>query len=135
MFDNIDFEKWLDLNAQTAMEKVTSGKGLDTQDIILLTLKAQTNHIAHLDQDLRGEMKALRIDMDKRFEQVNKRFEQVDKRFEQIQANMDRRFESMNEKMDRRFESMNQKMDSFMKWSLGTLFAFSGLIIGVIKYL
>jgi DNA anti-recombination protein RmuC len=121
MFDNIDFEKWLDLNAQTAMEKVTSGKGLDTQDIILLTLKAQTNHIAHLDQDLRGEMKALRIDMDKRFEQ--------------IQANMDRRFESMNEKMDRRFESMNQKMDSFMKWSLGTLFAFSGLIIGVIKYL
>jgi hypothetical protein len=99
MFDNIDFEKWLDLNAQTAMEKVTSGKGLDTQDIILLTLKAQTNHIAHLDQDLKGEMKALRVDMDKRF------------------------------------EAMNQKMDSFMKWSLGTLFAFSGLIIGVIKYL
>jgi hypothetical protein len=52
--------------------------------------------------------------MDKRFEQVNKRFEQVDRRC---------------------FESMNQKMDSFMKWSLGTLFAFSGLIIGVIKYL
>ena len=117
MFDNIDFEKWLDLNAQTAMEKVTSGKGLDTQDIILLTLKAQTNHIAHLDQDLKGEMKALRVDMDKRFEQV------------------DKRFEAMNEKMDRRFEAMNQKMDSFMKWSLGTLFAFSGLIIGVIKYL
>jgi hypothetical protein len=37
--------------------------------------------------------------------------------------------------MDKRFEAMNQKMDSFMKWSLGTLFAFSGLIIGVIKYL
>ena len=128
MFDNIDFEKWLDLNAQTAMEKVTSGKGLDTQDIILLTLKAQTNHIAHLDQDLKGEMKALRVDMDKRFEQV-------DKRFEAMNEKMDRRFESINEKMDRRFEAMNQKMDSFMKWSLGTLFAFSGLIIGVIKYL
>ena len=131
MFDNKQFENWLDLHAQKAMEKVTSSKPLDTQDIIFLTLKAQTNHIAHLDQDLRGEMKALREDMDKRFQQVDKRFEQVDKHFEQV----DKRFERMQANMDKRFEAISDKMDNFMKWSFGTLLAFSGIIIGVIKYL
>ena len=156
MFDNKQFENWLDLHAQKAMEKVTSSKPLETQDIIFLTLKAQTNHIAHLDQDLRGEMKALREDMDKRFQQVDKRFEQVDKRFEQVnkrfeqvdrrfermQANMDKRFEQVDKRfermqanMDKRFEAISDKMDNFMKWSFGTLLAFSGIIIGVIKYL
>jgi len=37
------------------------------------------------------EIKQLRVDVDKRFEQVDKRFEQVDKRFEQV----DKRFETV----------------------------------------
>ena len=42
--------------------------------MIVLVLKAQANHFMHLDSDLRGEMKALRKDMDRRFEAVDKRF-------------------------------------------------------------
>jgi tetrahydromethanopterin S-methyltransferase subunit G len=44
------------------------------------------------------EIKVLRADMNKRFEQVDKRFEQVDKRFEQV----NKRFEQV----DKRFEFM-----------------------------
>jgi hypothetical protein len=32
----------------------------------------------------RGQIKALRQEMDRRFEQVDRRFEQVDRRFEQV---------------------------------------------------
>jgi hypothetical protein len=51
MFDNREFEKWLDLNVQPAMEKLTSGKALDTQDILFLALKAKTDQIAKFRQD------------------------------------------------------------------------------------
>ncbi len=42
---------------------------------MILMLKAQTNHFAHLDVDLRSEMRALREDMDKRFDQITSRMD------------------------------------------------------------
>jgi len=80
MFDDRFFDDWLDTQAQKVMEQVASGQSISPDQMMILMLKAQTNHFAHLDVDLRGEMKALREDMDRRFEQVEKRFEQVDKR-------------------------------------------------------
>ena len=105
MFNNADFEKWLDDNASKAMEKITSGQVLKSEETIILVLKGQANHIAHLDQDLKGEMLTLRKDM-------NKRFEQVDKRFEQLTG----------------------RIDSFMKWSLTTMITCSAVIIAVLKF-
>ncbi len=119
MFDNAVFEKWLDDNAAKAMEKIISGQALKSEETIILVLKGQANHIAHLDEDLKGEMQTLRKDMDKRFEQVDKRFEQVDKRFEQV---------------DKRFEQLTGRIDNFMKWSLTTMITCSAVIIAVLKF-
>lgn len=99
--------------------------------MILLVLKAQTNHFEHLDKDLRTEMSALnkelreemillRQDMDKRFEQVDRRFEQVDRRFEQV---------------DKRFEVLTSRIDHFMIWSFATTLTVGGLVIAAIKFL
>lgn len=118
MFDEQSFTNWLNQEAEKAMQRVTSGESLKTEEIIILTLKAQTNHIAHLEQDLRGDILALRQDMDKRFEQVNKRFEQVDKRLEQ---------------MEKRFEIFSGRMDSFMRWSFSTTVMVGGLVVAAIK--
>ncbi len=71
--------------------------------MMILMLKAQTNHFAHLDIDLRSEMKALRDDMDKRFEQVNKRFDQL-----------------------------TSRMDHFMVWSFATTLTVGGIVIAAI---
>lgn len=49
------------------------------------------------------QIRILREDMNKRFEQVDKRFEQVDKRFEQV----DKRFEQV----DRRFEQVDKRLE------------------------
>jgi hypothetical protein len=91
--------------------------------MMILMLKAQTNHFAHLDVDLRNEMKMLREDMDKRFEQMytetTKRFEQVDKRFEQV---------------DKRFEQLTSRIDHFMIWSFATTISVGGIIIAAIKF-
>ena len=156
MFDDKFFDDWLDGQAQKVMEKVASGEGIAPEQMMILMLKAQTNHFAHLDVDLRsdmqnldsrlssemqkmnerlsGEMRELREDMDKRFEQVDKRFEQVDKRFEQV----DKRFEQVDkrfEQVDKRFEQLTSKIDHFMIWSFATTISVGGIIIAAIKFL
>ena len=99
MFDDKFFEQWLDNQAQKVMDMVANGQSISPEQMMVLVLKAQTNHFAHLDIELREdiqaldkrlsgemqsmnerfgkEMQALRKDMDKRFEQVDKCFEQV----------------------------------------------------------
>ncbi len=117
MFDDKFFDDWLDSQAQKVMEKVANGEGIAPEQMMILMLKAQTNHFAHLDVDLRNEMVLLREDMDKRFEQMQaettKRFEQIDKRFEQLTA----------------------RIDHFMIWSFATTISVGGMIVAAIKFL
>ncbi len=135
MFDDKFFDNWLDTQAQKVMEQVASGQSISSDQMMILMLKAQTNHFAHLDIDLRSEMHALREDMDKRFEQMQvetvKRFEQVDKRFEQMQVEAVKRFEQV----DKRFDQLTSRMDHFMIWSFATTLTVGGIVIAAIKFL
>jgi len=117
MFDDKFFDDWLDSQAQKVMEKVANGEGIAPEQMMILMLKAQTNHFAHLDVDLRNEMILLREDMDKRFEQVDKRFEQI------------------QQETARRFDQLTTRIDHFMIWSFATTVSVGGLIVAVIKFL
>jgi hypothetical protein len=117
MFDDKFFDDWLDSQAQKVMEQVASGQGISSDQMMILMLKAQTNHFAHLDIDLRSEMRALREDMDKRFEQVDKRFEQM-----QVET-------------AKRFDQLTSRMDHFMIWSFATTLTVGGIVIAAIKFL
>jgi len=68
--------------------------------LILLVLM-QSFLFADNSAQILNEIKQLRIDM-------NKRFEQVDKRFELMQNNMDKRFEQV----DKRFEQVDKRFDT-----------------------
>ena len=127
MFDDKFFDEWLDNQAQKVMDQVADGQSISSDQMMILMLKAQTNHFAHLDINLRSEMKALRDDMDKRFEQVDKRFMQVDKRFEDV----NKRFEQV----DKRFDQLTSRMDHFMVWSFATTLTVGGIVIAAIKFL
>ena len=123
MSENDVFDTWLENKSREIILKLDKEK-LSSEEMIILMLKAQTNHFAHLDQDLRTDMQAmnerlsnemleLRKDMDKRFEQVDKRFEQVDKRFEVLTTRIDR----------------------FMIWSFTTSLAIGASVVAAIRYL
>ncbi len=58
MFDDKFFDEWLDAQAQKVMEQVAGGQSISSDQMMILMLKAQTNHFAHLDVDLRSEMRA-----------------------------------------------------------------------------
>ena len=125
--ENKILEAWLDDQTQIVMKKVTSGEGLESTDMMVLVLKIQTNHVAHMEQDLRQEMVDLRQEMNRRLDQVDKRLEQVDKNFEQV----DKRFEQVDKNMN----AMIGRIDSFMKWSFGTTIAVGALVVAVLQYL
>lgn len=73
MFDDKFFNDWLDGQAQKVMEKVAGGEAIAPEQMMILMLKAQTNHFAHLDIDLRNDMQNL----DKRFEQLTARMDRL----------------------------------------------------------
>ena len=118
MFDDNMFEEWLNRKAVEVFDKVGREEGINSEEMMILVLKAQANHFMHLDTDLRTEMKTLREDMNKRFEAVNKRFEAVDKRFEAV----DKRFEAF----DRRFNSM--------QWLIGLGIAFLTVLMSLYRF-
>ena len=118
MFDDNMFEEWLNRKAVEVFDKVGREERINSEEMMILVLKAQANHFMHLDTDLRTEMKNLREDMNKRFEAMDRRFEAVDKRFEAV----DRRFEAF----DRRFNSM--------QWLIGLGIAFLTVLMSLYRF-
>lgn len=146
MFDDKFFEDWLDSQAQKVMEKVASGEGIAPEQMMILMLKAQTNHFSHLDVELWGDVQNLDIRLSSQMEKMNerlssemrelredmdKRFEQVDKRFEQMQTETAKRFEQV----DKRFELLTSRIDHFMMWSFATTVSVGGMVVAAIKFL
>ena len=124
MFDDEFFEKWLDKHAEAAREKIVNQEILSQNDMLVLVLKAQTNHIHHLSASLHKEIVDLGKDIDRRFERVDKRFEESDRRFEQMQ-----------QQNQQQFQLTIARTDSLMKWSIGTTLIVGGLIIAAIKFM
>lgn len=118
MFDNIVFDSWLTKKSDEILSKVDREK-ITTEEMIILLLKAQTNHFHHMDDEFREEFGSIKKEFGKVYQQfgeVNRRFEEVHRRFESI----DRRFEVI----DQRFERIDQKFDrqgKIMMWGFALI--------------
>ena len=151
VFDNLVFDSWLTKKSEEILYKVDREK-ITTEEMLILILKAQTNHFHHMDVEFREEFQKIhtRIDrleiaMDERFGQfqtkIDDRFGQfqtkMDERFGQFQTKMDERFGQSQTKTDDRFGQFQTKIDdrfekmwNFQKWQAGLIFAmFGGLYL------
>nr|VFK36049.1 MAG: hypothetical protein BECKMB1821I_GA0114274_11883 [Candidatus Kentron sp. MB]VFK77663.1 MAG: hypothetical protein BECKMB1821H_GA0114242_12052 [Candidatus Kentron sp. MB] len=126
MFDNDIFEKWLDMKSQEIVEKMGQGEQLRTEEMMVLVLKAQSNHFHHLDSDLRNEMTALRGDFQDEMKTLRGNFQDEIK---MLREDMNKRFESV----DKRFEQVIRRIDRFMFWSLGITVAAAAFVVNYLK--
>ena len=69
VFDNQVFDSWLTAKSQEILSKVDRER-ITTEEMLVLILKAQTNHFPHMDQEFRDEFKRLDKKMDDKFEKV-----------------------------------------------------------------
>ena len=128
MFDDKFFEQWLDNQAQKVMEQVANGQSISPEQMMVLVLKAQTNHFAHLDIELRGDIQALDKRLSSEMQSMNER---LSKEMQELRKDMDKRFEQV----DKRFEMLTSRIDHFMIWSFATTFTMGGLVVAAIKLL
>lgn len=76
VFDNLVFDSWLTKKSEDILSKVDREK-ISTEEMLVLILKAQTNHFHHMDVEFRQE------------------FKRIDERFVAIENRMDRKFDKM----------------------------------------
>lgn len=62
MFNNQIFDSWLNHKADEILSKVNR-ETITTEEMIVLILKAQTNHFYHMDQETKEDMTNLRTEM------------------------------------------------------------------------
>ena len=106
VFGNEFFDQWLHQKSLDIMAKVER-ETISTEDMLILSLKAQVNHFHHMDVEFREEFKKI----DHRFEQVDQKFERVDQHLEKI----DQRFIEIDQRLDKidhRFEQMDQRFSN-----------------------
>lgn len=58
VFDNQVFDSWLTAKSQEILSKVDRER-ITTEEMLVLILKAQTNHFHHMDEEFRGEFKKI----------------------------------------------------------------------------
>ncbi len=107
VFDDILFDSWLTKKSDEILSKVDREK-ISTEEMLVLILKAQTNHFHHMDVEFRQE------------------FKKIDERFDSEAIRMDQRFEKFSSNVDNRFD----KVWNFHKWQLGLIVSlFAGLYL------
>ncbi len=145
MFENDVFDTWLDNKSREIILKLDKEK-LSSEEMIVLMLKAQTNHFAHLDVDLRSEMAELNRNVSDRIEastqQWREEMSKLNKELRQemldLRKDMDKRFEQVDkrfEQVDKRFEALTTRIDRFMIWSFTTSLAIGAAVVAAIRYL
>lgn len=116
MFDNAFLDQWLEQKTNEILSRVQEQK-MSSEDILVLTLKAQVNHFHHMDVEFREEFKRI----DSRFKEMDEKFES---RFKETDAKFEARLneaQSMNEK---RFQDIDKRFDHLTKvlmWGFGIL--------------
>ncbi len=136
VFDNEIFDSWLTKKSDEILSKVDR-EAILTEEMLILILKAQTNHFHHIDIEFRNEFRKIDDRFDKMNSNMDTRFEKVYTDFQLEFKKVDERLDKMNSKIDDRFEKVNLKIDdrfekvwSFQKWQAGILFGlFAGLYL------
>lgn len=96
MFKDDIFEEWLDSESKTVLEKFKNNEPLTIEDKMILTLKAQTNHFYHLDEDIRKDIKEFRDEQNKKWDEQNKKWEEQNRKWDDNTKNIQKIYESIN---------------------------------------
>ena len=123
MFDNDIFEKWLDGKSEDIVEKMGQGEQLRTEEMMVLVLKAQSNHFYHLDRDLRGEMIAVRDDLQGEMKTLRDDLQgemktlrdDLQGEMKALRGDLHREIKILREDMTIRFESADKRFEDMNK--------------------
>lgn len=113
VFDNQLFDSWLDKKSDEILSKVDR-ETISTEEMIILVLKAQTNHFHHVDIDLKKGL----VDVREEIKDVRSEIKDVRSEVKDIRMEI--------KEINHRFERMDHKIDNRFMWMIGITIAMSG---------
>lgn len=121
VFNNQIFDSWLNKKSDEILSKVDR-EAITTEEMIILVLKAQTNHFHHTDIDMKRGLSSL----DHKIENIDKKFEKRFVEFDQKIERLDQKFEKRYVEFDQKIEKLDHKIDNRFMWMIGITIAMSG---------
>lgn len=146
VFNNQPFDSWLNKKSDDILSKVDR-EMITTEEMIILVLKAQTNHFYHTDIDLKkglGEVdrkiestssnleekiKSLDHKIDTGLIHLEEKFVFLDKKIDQLDYKTEKRFERVEIQIDSLksdIKRLDYKIDNRFMWMIGITIAMSG---------
>jgi len=111
MLQNQVFQNWLNNKTNHILSKADR-EIISTEEMIILTLQAQSDHFKFMEKEFRDE-----------FKKIDRRFEAVDKKFDQFDQKIDYRFKQVDEKF--------KNLQTILMWGFGLVI--SSLLINFFK--
>jgi len=115
MFREDIFDKWLNNESQKVQLKLEKDEALTQDDKLIVLIKQQSNHIFHLDIDLRKEIEDLRTE--------------VNGKFDSLRVEFNEQFKDIKEEM----KYLNARIDGLTWKLLGGMSLLMGLFLALLK--
>lgn len=129
VFNNQIFESWLTRMSDEILSKVNREK-ITTEEMIILILKAQTNHFHHMDVDMKEDLLKQKNELNNgihilRSDMLEQK-EDLKKEINNLRSEM----QGVRNELKDDFHKLDTKMDSRFMWSIGVTITMSlGLYI------
>lgn len=125
VFNNQIFDSWLNKKSDEILSKVDR-EAITTEEMIILVLKAQTNHFHHTDIDMKRGLSSLDHKIEKGLADLDHKIEKIDQKFEKRFVDFDQKIEKIDQKFEKRFGDLDHKIDNRFMWMIGITIAMSG---------
>jgi hypothetical protein len=136
VFNNQPFDSWLNKKSDDILSKVDR-EMITTEEMIILVLKAQTNHFYHTDIDLKKGLSDLDhkiessiANLDHKIEssriQLEEKINNLDRKLESSVARLDQKIETSIAHLDEKIVYLDRKIDNRFMWMIGITIVMSG---------
>ena len=136
VFNNQIFDSWLNHKADEILSKVNREK-ITTEEMIVLILKAQTNHFHHMDEEMKNDMNGLRSEMKEFKTGMSEDMHNLRSEMKEFKTGMSEDMHNLRSEMKEfktdvkdEFKRIDSKLDTRFMWSMGiTVTMFLGLYL------
>ena len=108
------FESWLDEEMKIVMNHMKKNEPLTQDDKLAILIKGLSNHITHLDIEIKEDIKLAREESENRFNLIREEFNHLRKdtkeELKSLRIDMNNRFEKVTYEMNNRFEKVTDEM-------------------------
>lgn len=123
VFNNQIFDSWLTKKSDEIMSKVDR-ETISNEDMLILILKAQTNHFHHMDDEFREEFKSIKNEMREMKSEFTSEFKAVRSEFRGECGSLRSDFKDLKTEVNAKFD----RIERILMWMAGlTVTLFSGL--------